>query len=50
MGQLRERNTGSVVNVPDEDEAAVLALGYYEQVKAGGSTAKKAATKKSSSK
>ena len=31
MGRLRERNTGSIVNVPDEDEAAVLALGYYEQ-------------------
>lgn len=46
MGQLRERNTGSVVSVPDEDEAAVLALGYYEQVK-DKAPAKKAAAKKS---
>jgi hypothetical protein len=45
MGQLRQRDTGSVVNVPDEDEAAVLALGQYEPVKA---PAKKAAAKKSS--
>jgi hypothetical protein len=48
MGQLRERNTGSVVNVPDEDEAAVLALGYYEQVKDKKESAKKSTAKKSS--
>ena len=48
MGRLRERNTGSVVNVPDEDEAAVLALGYYEPVKESKTATKKAAAKKSS--
>lgn len=52
MGLLRERNTGSTVNVPDEDEAAILALGYYERVKGGASSSttatKKAAAKKSS--
>lgn len=47
MGQLRERNTGSVVNVPDGDEAAVLALGYYEPIK-DKAPAKKSAAKKSS--
>ena len=48
MGKLRERNTGSVVNVPDEDEAAVLALGYYERV--DSSSSKKAAAKKPTAK
>jgi hypothetical protein len=46
MGKLRERNTGSIVNVPDEDEAGVLALGYYE--KADKTAEKKSAAKKSS--
>jgi hypothetical protein len=32
MVQLRERNTGSVVNVPEEKVGNVLALGYYERV------------------
>lgn len=47
MGRLRERNTGSVVNVPDEDEAEVLALGYYERVDEPKKTAAKKTTAKS---
>ena len=49
MARLKERNTGSVVNVPDEDEAAVLALGYYERAdgkKAPAKAPAKAASKK----
>lgn len=48
MPRLRERNTGSVVNVPDAQVGAVLALGYYELVDEP-SKAKKAAPKKASS-
>jgi hypothetical protein len=47
MAQVRERNTGSIVNVPDEKVDQVLALGYYELVKdskPAKSTAKKAST------
>lgn len=48
MGKLRERNTGSIVNVPDEDEAGVLALGYFEKAeKSSSKTADKSAAKKS---
>ena len=46
MGRLRQRDTGSVINVPDEDEAAVLALGYYEKADSKAA-AKKTAAKKS---
>ena len=48
MARLRERNTGSVVNVPDEKVDQVLATGYYELAK--GETAKTTAKKTSSSK
>ena len=48
MAQLRERQTGSVVNVPDEKVAQVVALGYYEPVKSEKTPAKKAASSKSS--
>lgn len=52
MARLKERNTGSVVNVPDEDEAAVLALGYYERAEGGKrpADARKAPAKKAASK
>ena len=48
MARLRERNTGSVVNVADEQVDAVLALGYYERVDEQKPAAKKAASSKSS--
>lgn len=48
MPRLRERNTGSVVNVPEEKVAQVLALGYYERETAA--PAKKAAAKKAPAK
>jgi hypothetical protein len=49
MAQVRERNTGSIVEVPDEKVAQVVALGYYEPVKDDSkSTAKKASSRKSS--
>lgn len=48
MAQLRERQTGSLVNVPEEKVAQVLALGHYERVDEPKKTAaKKAAAKKS---
>ena len=47
MAQLRERQTGSVVSVPDEKVAQVVALGYYEPVKSEKAPAKKAASSKS---
>ena len=45
MARIRERNTGSVVNVPDEKVAQVVALGYYEPVKGDSAPAKKAPAK-----
>jgi hypothetical protein len=49
MPRLVERNTGSVVNVPEEKVANVLALGYYERKQGDDKTAaKKAAAKKPS--
>lgn len=33
MARLVQRDTGSVVNIPDEDAAAVLALGHYDELK-----------------
>lgn len=46
MALVRERNTGSTVNVPDEKVDQVVSLGYYERV--DEPKAKKAAPKKSS--
>jgi hypothetical protein len=48
MARLRQRDTGSVVNVPDEDAAGVLAFGYYERADEVG--AKKAPAKKAPAK
>lgn len=48
MARLRERQTGAVVNVPDEKVDAVRALGYYEPIDDAPKAAKKTATKKSS--
>jgi hypothetical protein len=50
MPRLVERNTGSVVNVPEEKVANVLALGYYEREKGDQKAPAKASAKKSSSK
>jgi hypothetical protein len=47
MALVRERNTGSVVNVPDEKVDQVVGLGYYERVDEPKKAAK-AAPKKSS--
>jgi len=48
MARLRERQTGSVVNVPDEKVAQVLALGHYDLQDEGSKAGtKKAAAKKS---
>jgi hypothetical protein len=41
MAQVRQRDTGSVMNVPDEKVAQVLATGNYELVKPAKKTAKK---------
>lgn len=46
MGRLVQRDTGSVVNVPDEDEAAILALGYYDREQKSEPAKKAAASKK----
>jgi hypothetical protein len=50
MPILRERNTGSTVNVPEEKVANVLALGYYERIDEAPSKtpAKKASPSKTS--
>lgn len=45
MARLKERNTGSLVNVPDEDAAAVLALGYYEPADKKATPAKSTTSK-----
>jgi hypothetical protein len=45
MARLRERQTGAVVNVPDEKVDQVLALGYYERADAKRAPAKHTATK-----
>lgn len=51
MALVRERNTGSVVNVPDDKVDQIVALGYYERVASGSkTTAKKAAASKPPSK
>lgn len=45
MAVLKERRTGSVVNVPDEKVAQVLAVGYYEVVSGKTATKKTAVSK-----
>jgi hypothetical protein len=48
MARLKERQTGAVVNVPDEKVDQVLALGYNEPVDGPKKqAAKKAPAKKS---
>jgi hypothetical protein len=46
MARLRERNTGSTVNVPDDQVDLVLGLGYYERADEPRQPAKKAAPRK----
>lgn len=41
MALLKQRDTGSTLNVPDEDVDAILALGNYELVKPAKKTAAK---------
>lgn len=48
MALVRERNTGSTVNVPDDKVEQVVALGYYERVDAPKKAPAKAAAKKTS--
>jgi hypothetical protein len=48
MARLKQRDTGSIVNVPDEDEEAVLATGYYERADKKASSAKAPAKKAAS--
>lgn len=50
MALVRERHTGSVVNVPDEKVAQVTGLGYYELVDEKKPAAKKAAASSKPSK
>lgn len=47
MARLRERQTGAVVNVPDEKVDQVLALGYYERVDGSAKKAPSKSTAKS---
>jgi hypothetical protein len=48
MARIRERNTGSVVNVPDEKVEQIVGLGYYERVDEGRKAATASEPKKSS--
>jgi hypothetical protein len=53
MARLRQRHTGSVVNVPDEHAAAFLTFGYYDwadEASASKAPAKKVPTKPDSNK
>lgn len=44
MARLRERQTGAVVNVPDEKVAQVTALGHYELIDKPSKSAQPAKT------
>lgn len=46
MARFKQKQTGSVINVPDEKVAQVLAQGLYEQVDAKKQPAKKSAAAK----